>query len=36
MAAVVGDPEAARKNLSQAYDYLDKYAFAPRIGSIGW
>jgi carboxymethylenebutenolidase len=36
MAAVVGDPDAARANLKQAYDYLDKYALAPRIGSIGW
>lgn len=36
MAAVVGDQEAARANLKQAYDYLDKYALAPRIGSIGW
>jgi len=36
MAAVVNDPDAARANLKQAYDYLDKYALAPRIGSIGW
>jgi carboxymethylenebutenolidase len=36
MAAVVSDPDAARANLKQAYDYLDKYALAPRIGSIGW
>ncbi len=36
MAAVVGDPDAARANLKQAYDYLDKYALAPRIGSVGW
>jgi len=36
MAAVVGDQEAARANLKQAYDYLDKYALAPRIGSVGW
>jgi carboxymethylenebutenolidase len=36
MAAVVGDQEAARSNLKQAYDYLDKYALAPRIGSVGW
>jgi len=36
MAAVVSDPDAAKANLKQAYDYLDKYAFAPRIGSIGW
>jgi len=36
MTALLDDPEAARKNLRQAYDYLDKYALAPRIGSIGW
>jgi carboxymethylenebutenolidase len=36
MSALVGDPEGARANLRQAYEYLDKYAFAPRIGSIGW
>lgn len=36
MTGVFADPEAARANLRQAYDYLDKYAFAPRIGSIGW
>src|SRR5438034_1128786 len=36
MTDVFADPEAARSNLRQAYDYLDKYAFAPRIGSIGW
>jgi carboxymethylenebutenolidase len=30
------DPDAARRNLQQAYDYLEKYAFAPRIASIGW
>ena len=36
MTAVLDDPESARKNLRQAYDYLEKYALAPRIGSIGW
>jgi carboxymethylenebutenolidase len=36
MTAMLDDPESARKNLRQAYDYLDKYALAPRIGSIGW
>lgn len=36
MAAVVNNPDAARANLKQAYDYLDKYALAPRVGSIGW
>jgi carboxymethylenebutenolidase len=36
MTALVADPEAARRNLSQAYDYLEKYALAPRIASLGW
>jgi carboxymethylenebutenolidase len=36
MGAVVNAPDAARANLKQAYEYLEKYAFAPRIGSIGW
>jgi carboxymethylenebutenolidase len=36
MAAVLSDSDAARANLKQAYNYLAKYAFAPRIGSIGW
>ena len=36
MAALVSDPDAARANLKQAYDYLAKYALAPRIGSVGW
>jgi len=36
MTALLDDPESGRKNLRQAYDYLDKYALAPRIGSIGW
>jgi carboxymethylenebutenolidase len=33
---VYADPDAARRNLQQAYDYLEKYAFAPRIATIGW
>lgn len=36
MAEVVGDPDVVRANLRQAYDYLDRYAFAPSVGSIGW
>jgi carboxymethylenebutenolidase len=36
MAALLAEPDAARGNLRQAYDYLEKYALAPRIGSIGW
>jgi carboxymethylenebutenolidase len=36
MTALVAEPDAARANLRQAYEYLEKYALAPRIGSIGW
>jgi carboxymethylenebutenolidase len=36
MAAVVAEPDTVRNNLRQAYDYLEKYALAPRIASIGW
>jgi carboxymethylenebutenolidase len=36
MAKLMAEPGAARNNLRQAYDYLEKYALAPRIGSIGW
>jgi carboxymethylenebutenolidase len=36
MTEVLDEPDTTRRNLSQAYDYLDKYAFAPRIASIGW
>ena len=36
MATMLQDPEAAGQNIRQAYDYLDKYAFAPRIASLGW
>jgi carboxymethylenebutenolidase len=33
---VYADPDATRRNLQQAYDYLEKYALAPRIATIGW
>ena len=36
MSALLAEPDAARRNLTQAYDYLEKYALAPRIASIGW
>jgi carboxymethylenebutenolidase len=36
MAKLLAEPDTARRNLGQAYDYLEKYAFAPRIASIGW
>lgn len=36
MSDVYADPEGTRRNLQQAYDYLEKYAFAPRMAAIGW
>jgi carboxymethylenebutenolidase len=33
---VYADPDTTRRNLNQAYDYLEKYALAPRIATIGW
>jgi carboxymethylenebutenolidase len=36
MAESFEDSDAVRRNLHQAYDYLEKYALAPRIGAIGW
>ncbi len=36
MTEVLDAPDLARNNLHQAYDYLEKYAFAPRVASIGW
>jgi carboxymethylenebutenolidase len=36
MTALFAEPEAALRNLTQAYDYLEKYALAPRIAAIGW
>lgn len=36
MTALLNEPDAARNNLRQAYDYLEKYALAPRVASIGW
>jgi carboxymethylenebutenolidase len=36
MSDVYADPDSTRRNLQQAYDYLEKYAFAPRIATIGW
>jgi carboxymethylenebutenolidase len=34
--ALITDPDAARTNLKLAYEYLEKYALAPKIGTIGW
>jgi carboxymethylenebutenolidase len=36
MSDFYGDPEGARRNLQQAYNYLEKYALAPRIATIGF
>jgi carboxymethylenebutenolidase len=36
MTGVLAEPDATRANLRQAYEYLEKYALAPAIGSIGW
>jgi carboxymethylenebutenolidase len=36
MAALLAEPDATRANLRQAYEYLEKYALSPVIGSIGW
>lgn len=36
MRGVTGTPDAVRANLQQAYEYLETYAFAPKVGTIGW
>jgi len=36
MAEIVEAPDAVRANLRQAYEYLDRYAFSPSVGSVGW
>lgn len=36
MSGVMSEPDAALGNLRQAYEYLEKYAFAPTVGAIGW
>jgi carboxymethylenebutenolidase len=36
MTALLEHPEAVTNNLNQAYNYLEKYAFAPRVATIGW
>jgi len=33
---LVAAPEEVRDNLRQAYDYVERYALAPRIASVGW
>ena len=36
LKALITEPDAARTNLKLAYNYLEKYALAPKIASIGW
>ncbi len=36
MTEIVTEPDGVRENLRQAYEYLDRYAFAPSVGSVGW
>ncbi len=36
MTEVLDDSDGTKRNLSEAYGYLEKYALAPRIGCIGW
>ena len=36
MIDLYSDPDAARRNLQQAYGYLEKYALAPHIATVGW
>jgi carboxymethylenebutenolidase len=33
---LVDAPDAVRDNIRQAYVYLERYALAPRIGTVGW
>lgn len=36
MARTMNESDAALANIRQAYEYLDRYALAPRVGVIGW
>jgi carboxymethylenebutenolidase len=36
MRELVADPDGVRDNIRQAVEYLERYALAPRVGSIGW
>ncbi len=36
MRELVAEPDSVRDNIRQAVEYLQLYALAPRIGSIGW
>jgi len=33
---LVGQPDSVRDNVRQAYEYVERYALAPRIGVVGW
>lgn len=36
MGELVAAPDQVRDNIRQAYEYLELYAFAPRVGAVGW
>jgi carboxymethylenebutenolidase len=36
MARTLTESDTALANIRQAYEYLDRYAFAPRVAVIGW
>ena len=36
MLEVIEDPESARRNILQAFEFVSETAGAPRIGSLGW
>lgn len=36
MSTVMGDREATLDNIRQAHSYLDQFALAPRIATLGW
>lgn len=36
MGRVLADRDGTLANVHQAYDYLDRYALAPRIATLGW
>jgi len=36
MSELLSVPDKALNNIRQAYQYLDRYALAPAVGTIGW
>lgn len=36
MSALVGERDLAIENLRQAHNYLDRFALAPSVGTVGW